>query len=122
MLRNSIELPVLQKVQEVALATGIHAYVVGGYVRDLLLKRLTKDVDILVIGSGPEFAEKVAAAFGKRARLSVFKNFGTANLKTGDFEIEFVGARKESYQRHSRKPIVEEGTLEDDLKRRDFTI
>lgn len=122
MLKDSIELPVLHKVQDVALATGIHAYVVGGYVRDLLLKRPTKDVDILVIGSGPEFAEKVAAAFGKRARLSVFKNFGTANLKTGDFEIEFVGARKESYQRHSRKPIVEEGTLEDDLKRRDFTI
>ena len=122
MLKDSNELPVLQKVQEVAIATGISAYVVGGYVRDLLLQRPTKDVDILVIGSGPEFAEKVAQAFGKKAKLSVFKNFGTANLKTGEFEIEFVGARKESYQRHSRKPIVEEGTLDDDLKRRDFTI
>ncbi|RYD76651.1 MAG: HD domain-containing protein [Sphingobacteriales bacterium] len=121
-MRNSNELPVLQKVQEVALATGISAYVVGGYVRDLLLNRPTKDVDILVIGNGPAFAGKVAEAFGRRAKLSVFKNFGTANLKTGDFEIEFVGARKESYQRNSRKPIVEEGTLEDDLKRRDFTI
>lgn len=98
------------------------AYLVGGYVRDFIIKRPTKDIDIVVVGSGPDFASRLASHLGKGARLSLFKNFGTANLKWKDLEIEFVGARKESYQRHTRKPIVEDGTLEDDLSRRDFTI
>lgn len=98
------------------------AYLVGGYVRDFVIKRPTKDIDIVVVGSGPDFASRLADHLGRSARLSLFKNFGTANLKWKDLEIEFVGARKESYQRHTRKPIVEDGTLDDDLSRRDFTI
>jgi poly(A) polymerase len=101
---------------------GLKAFVVGGYVRDILLKRSSKDIDILVVGNGVEFATSVAQRLGSTSKLSVFKNFGTANLKSGEFEIEFVGARKESYRSDSRKPLVEEGTLEDDLSRRDFTI
>jgi poly(A) polymerase len=98
------------------------AYVVGGYVRDFILKRPTKDIDVVVIGSGTDFAEEVAKEIGHKSKLSLFKNFGTANLKWHEHEVEFVGARKESYLRNSRKPIVESGTLEDDLGRRDFTI
>ena len=97
-------------------------YVIGGFVRDIFLNRLSKDIDVLVVGSGIELAEKVSKALGKKAYLSVFKTFGTAQVKFGDLELEFVGARKESYQSDSRKPIVEEGTLEDDQNRRDFTI
>jgi poly(A) polymerase len=97
-------------------------YVIGGYVRDLLLKRPSKDIDIVVVGSGIELAERVAKKTGKNTHLSIFKNFGTAQVKTPTYEIEFVGARKESYQRDSRKPVVEDGTLEDDQNRRDFTI
>lgn len=119
---DKLNLPILDWVREVSAETGVHAYLVGGFVRDVLLGRNTKDIDVLVIGSGPDFADKVAKKAGKNAKLSLFRNFGTANLKAGDAEIEFVGARKESYARHSRKPIVEEGTLEDDLSRRDFTI
>jgi putative nucleotidyltransferase with HDIG domain len=114
--------PVLKTVEKVSAQLSIPAYVVGGYVRDLLLKRKTKDVDVVVLGSGTDFAEQVAKTLGKGAKLSVFKNFGTANIKYGKEEVEFVGARKESYLRNSRKPIVEAGTLEDDLSRRDFTI
>jgi putative nucleotidyltransferase with HDIG domain len=117
-----LDLPVLQWVKQVAAETGVHAYAVGGFVRDLLIGRPTKDIDVVVIGSGPDFAAAVAKKAGKSAKLSLFRNFGTANLKAGDAEIEFVGARKESYARHSRKPVVEEGSLEDDLSRRDFTI
>ena len=97
-------------------------YVIGGFVRDIFLKRSSKDIDVLVVGSGIELAEKVSEALGKKSYLSVFKNFGTAQVKFGDLELEFVGARKESYQCDSRKPTVEEGTLEDDQNRRDFTI
>lgn len=97
-------------------------YVIGGYVRDIFLKRASKDIDIVVVGSGIELAEKVTAKLGKKANLTVFKNFGTAQIKYKDIEIEFVGARKESYRSESRKPIVEDGTLEDDQNRRDFTI
>jgi len=114
------------KVFEVLSATadtlGVNAYVIGGYVRDIFLRRRSKDIDVVCVGSGIELAEAVKKALGRRAKLSVFKNFGTAHIDFEDMEIEFVGARKESYDRHSRKPIVENGTLEDDLSRRDFTI
>ncbi len=97
-------------------------YVIGGYVRDSILGRQSKDIDIVVVGSGIELARKVAKETGPGTTLSLFKSFGTAMLKFEDSEIEFVGARKESYRRESRKPIVENGTLEDDQSRRDFTI
>lgn len=102
----------------------IEAYVIGGWVRDSILNREhpDKDIDIVVVGSGIEIARKAAQKFGKGIKVTVFKNFGTAMFRTGDYEIEFVGARKESYSRDSRKPVVENGTLEDDQKRRDFTI
>lgn len=101
---------------------GLETYVIGGYVRDLILRRPSKDIDVVTVGSGIELARAVARRLGRRAHLSVFKNFGTAQVKLGDSEIEFVGARRESYRRDSRKPIVEDGTLEDDQNRRDFTI
>ena len=101
---------------------GLETYVIGGYVRDLILRRPSKDIDVVTVGSGIELARAVARRLGRRAHLSVFKNFGTAQVKVGDSEIEFVGARRESYRRDSRKPIVEDGTLEDDQNRRDFTI
>lgn len=97
-------------------------YVVGGYVRDIFLDRVSKDIDFVTIGSGIEIAETVAHSLGKKSTLAVFRNFGTAQVKYKGLELEFVGARRESYQRDSRKPIVEDGTLEDDQKRRDFTI
>ena len=101
---------------------GLETYVIGGYVRDLILRRPSKDIDVVTVGSGIELAKTVARRLGRGAHLSVFKNFGTAQVKVGDCEIEFVGARRESYRRDSRKPIVEDGTLEDDQNRRDFTI
>ncbi len=110
---------ILAKAVETA---GVEAYVVGGYVRDLLLKRTSKDIDVVCVGSGIELAEKVAELYGKKAQVTVFKNFGTAMVVLGDWEVEFVGARKESYRSESRKPIVENGSLEDDQNRRDFTI
>ncbi|NDP19455.1 MAG: HD domain-containing protein [Paludibacter sp.] len=97
-------------------------YVIGGFVRDIFLKRPSKDIDVVVVGSGIELAEKVTQKLGRKAKLTIFKNFGTAQVKLRDLEVEFVGARKESYQRDSRNPIVENGTLEDDQNRRDFTI
>jgi poly(A) polymerase len=109
-------------ISEVTDTLGFESHVIGGYVRDIFLKRPSKDIDIVTIGSGIDLAEAVAARFGKNASLSVFKNFGTAQVKYKDWEIEFVGARRESYQRDSRKPIVEDGTLEDDRNRRDFTV
>ena len=97
-------------------------YAVGGCVRDLFLDRPSKDIDFVTVGSGIELAQIVAERLGKGTHLSVFRNFGTAQVKRRDIELEFVGARKESYDRNSRKPVVEDGTLEEDLSRRDFTI
>ncbi len=112
---------VFKAVRNVIDTEGIEAYVIGGFVRDLLLGQPSKDIDIVVRGSGIGVAEKVAAKLGN-IKVSVFKNFGTAMFRFRDEEVEFVGARKESYQRNSRKPIVEDGTIEDDQNRRDFTI
>lgn len=113
---------ILQITAETAAELHIEAYAVGGFVRDLLLKRSTKDIDIVCVGSGIEFARAVSKKFTPRPKVAFFKNFGTAMFKVDELEVEFVGARKESYQRDSRKPIVEDGTLTDDQNRRDFTI
>ncbi len=110
------------QISDTADELGLECYVVGGYVRDLFLQRPSKDIDVVVVGSGIRMAEALKEKLGKGAHLSVFRNFGTAQVKYRQTEVEFVGARKESYQRDSRKPIVEDGTLEDDQNRRDFTI
>ncbi|NBG67006.1 CCA tRNA nucleotidyltransferase [Acidiluteibacter ferrifornacis] len=123
-MKNPIKLshPIFEIVQRAASELEIDAYVIGGYVRDLILDRPSKDIDIVAIGNGIDLATKVAELIGPKTKVSVFKNFGTAMLNFNGYEIEFVGARKESYNRNSRKPIVEDGTLEDDQNRRDFTI
>jgi len=113
--------PIFNVVSEIIETTDQEAYVIGGYVRDLFLKRQSKDIDIVVIGSGIELATKVNKKIGN-SQINVFKNFGTAMIRMNDWEIEFVGARKESYRSDSRKPIVEDGSLSDDQNRRDFTI
>lgn len=109
-------------ISQVADDMQLECYAIGGYVRDIFLHRPSKDIDIVTVGKGIELAQAVARTLGKKAHLSVFKNFGTAQIKYKDTEIEFVGARRESYRRDSRKPVVEDGTLEDDQNRRDFTI
>ena len=114
--------PIFKTIADCANQLGVDAYVIGGFVRDIYLGRESKDIDIVTIGKGIELAELVHKQSGEDAHLSVFKNFGTAQVKINDLEIEFVGARKESYNRDSRKPIVEDGTLENDQDRRDFTI
>jgi len=114
--------PVFKIVSRIAANDNLEVYVIGGFVRDLLLKRASKDIDIVCVGSGIDLAKKVAKAIGSNCVVSEFKNFGTAMLRYEDTEIEFVGARRESYRSNSRKPIVENGTLEDDQLRRDFTI
>ncbi len=114
--------PIFNVVSKVADELQADAFVIGGYVRDLIMGRPSGDIDISVVGSGIELAQAVAQKTSPPAKVSVFKNFGTAMLEFEGDQIEFVGARKESYQRHSRKPIVEDGTLEDDQKRRDFTV
>jgi tRNA nucleotidyltransferase/poly(A) polymerase len=115
--------PIFQLVADSAQQLNVRAFVVGGFVRDLILNRPSKDIDIVCVGSGIELAELVAKNSGREdTYLSVFKNFGTAMIRIDDWEVEFVGARKESYRSDSRKPIVEDGTLEDDQNRRDFTI
>ncbi len=114
--------PILEIVAQASAKLGVDSYIIGGFVRDLILKRNSKDIDIVSVGSGIDLAELVAAQLGPDVHVSVFKNFGTAQIRQGDLEIEFVGARKESYQLDSRKPAVEDGTLQDDQNRRDFTI
>ena len=113
---------IFKRISETADELGLECYVVGGYVRDIFLQRPSKDIDVVVVGSGIAMAEALAKRLGRGAHLSVFKNFGTAQLKYHGTEVEFVGARKESYTHDSRKPIVEDGSLEDDQNRRDFTI
>jgi putative nucleotidyltransferase with HDIG domain len=114
--------PIFARVAQVAAKEGLETYVVGGYVRDLILGRPSKDIDFTCVGSGIHLAQEVAKTFEFHVPLSIFKNFGTAMLKLDDWELEFVGARKESYRQDSRKPLVEDGTLQEDLERRDFTI
>ncbi|MCZ8284556.1 MAG: HD domain-containing protein, partial [Bacteroidia bacterium] len=115
--------PIFKVIADCADRLNVEAYVIGGFVRDIFLERPSKDIDVVTVGKGIELAEMVHKAIGEdKAHLAVFKNFGTAQVKTGDLEIEFVGARKESYDRNSRKPIVENGSLEDDQNRRDFTM
>ena len=117
---------IFHQISEAADSLGLECYVVGGYVRDIFLERPSNDIDVVVVGSGIKVAEELKRLVGKKAHLSVFKNFGTAQVKFRqkgvEYEVEFVGARKESYSHNSRKPIVENGTLEDDQNRRDFTI
>mgnify|MGYP003674868477 CR=1 FL=1 len=123
LFKDAISHPVFKTISEAAASLGVDAYVIGGFVRDYFLKRGAKqDIDIVAVGSGIELAQKVAELLPQSTKVSVFKTYGTAMVKTDDFELEFVGARKESYTRDSRNPIVEDGTLEDDQNRRDFTI
>jgi poly(A) polymerase len=119
---ESLADPVFSLAGKTAEQLNVQAYIVGGYVRDLILKRPSKDIDFVCVGSGIAFAEALAGNLGKNVQVNVFKSFGTAQIAFGELDLEFVGARKESYRSDSRKPIVEDGTLEDDQKRRDFTI
>jgi poly(A) polymerase len=121
-MKEQLKNKIFNEISTVADRLQMETYVIGGYVRDLHLNRPSKDIDIVTIGSGIELANEVAKSLNPKPKVSIFKNFGTAMLKYNDLEIEFVGARKESYQRDSRKPIVENGTLEDDQNRRDFSI
>ena len=134
-LAKILDQEIFHQISRVADAMGVECYVVGGYVRDIFLERPSSDIDVVVVGSGIAVAERLKQQLGRKAHLSVFRNFGTAQVKvknysltshhsplTSEIEVEFVGARKESYSHDSRKPIVENGTLEDDQNRRDFTI
>ena len=122
LIYNKIDIPLFHLIGEAADSLGVEAYVVGGYVRDLFLYRPSKDIDIVSVGRGIDLAKAVAERLGRGAKLSVFARFGTAQVKKGDIELEFVGARRESYTPDSRKPFVEDGTLQEDQERRDFTI
>lgn len=121
-LSSSLEHAIFKTISIVADQRSLETYVVGGYVRDIILKRPSKDIDLVCVGSGIDLAQAVAKALGPKVSVTIFKNFGTAQIVFDDLELEFVGARKESYRTESRKPIVEDGSLEDDQKRRDFTI
>lgn len=121
-MKQHLTHPVFKIVTQVCADENVEAFVIGGFVRDLFLNRPCKDIDIVVAGDGIAIAKKTAAQIGNDVHISVFKNFGTAMLTYEDYQVEFVGARKESYNEHSRKPDVSSGTLEDDQKRRDFTI
>ena len=125
-LAEILDRPIFHLISEAADRLGVECYVVGGYVRDIFLERPSNDIDVVVVGSGIAVAEELKRMVGKKAHLSVFRNFGTAQVKFHqqgvEYEVEFVGARKESYSHDSRKPVVEDGTLEDDQNRRDFTI
>jgi len=119
-MQQHLQNPIFKTLSTIADKNNTEAYVIGGFVRDLFLDRPSKDIDVVVVGSGIEYAEAIGRKLN--TKVAVFKNFGTANIKYQDLEVEFVGARKESYRSDSRKPIVEDGTLEDDQLRRDFTI
>lgn len=121
-LAQVLDKEIFHKISNAADKLGLECYVVGGYVRDIFLERPTNDIDVVVVGSGIQVASELKQMLGRKAHLSVYRNFGTAQVKWHDIEVEFVGARRESYNRDSRKPIVEDGTLEDDQNRRDFTI
>jgi len=121
-MKQHLQHPIFQVISELADKINQETYVIGGFVRDLILNRPSPDIDVVTIGSGIQLAEMVAKKLGSNIQVSVFKNFGTAMLKYQSLEVEFVGARKESYNEDSRKPIVEDGTLEEDQNRRDFTI
>ncbi|MBP3766898.1 MAG: HD domain-containing protein [Prevotella sp.] len=128
-LAEILDQDIFHQISQVADSLGVECYVVGGYVRDIFLERPSDDIDVVVVGSGISVAEELKRRLGRKAHLSVFRNFGTAQVKVpaksvggGFLEVEFVGARKESYSHDSRKPTVEDGTLEDDQNRRDFTI
>ena len=121
-LAQILDKDIFHQISAAADGLGLECYVVGGYVRDIFLERPSNDIDAVVVGSGIEVANALKQQLGKRAHISVFRNFGTAQVKYKDTEVEFVGARKESYSHDSRKPVVEDGTLEDDQNRRDFTI
>jgi tRNA nucleotidyltransferase/poly(A) polymerase len=114
--------PIFETISSAAEESKLETYVVGGFVRDLILHRPSKDIDFVCVGSGIHLAEAVARSLGPDVRVNVFKNFGTAQIFYQGLDLEFVGARKESYRTDSRKPIVEDGTLADDQKRRDFTM
>lgn len=114
--------PIFQLIGAEADDLGLECYVIGGFVRDLLLGRPCKDIDFMCVGNGLQLAERVAQKLGRSEQLTVFKNFGTAHFVWEDLDIEFVGARKESYRRDSRNPEVSQGDFKDDLNRRDFTI
>jgi putative nucleotidyltransferase with HDIG domain len=119
-MQQHLQNPIFKTLSAIADKNNTEAYVIGGFVRDLFLNRPSKDIDVVVVGSGIEYAEAVGKKLN--SKVAIFKNFGTANIKYQDLEVEFVGARKESYRSDSRKPIVEDGNLEDDQLRRDFTI
>lgn len=121
-IKEHLSNPIFHAVGDVADEMGRECYVVGGYVRDIILQRPSKDIDFVTLGSGIEVAEKVAKSLGKHTTLAVFRTYGTAQVKARGLELEFVGARRESYTRDSRNPIVEDGSLEDDQRRRDFTV
>ena len=121
-LAQILDKDIFHQISAAADGLGLECYVVGGYVRDIFLERPSNDIDVVVVGSGIEVANALKQQLGKRAHISVFRNFGTAQVKYKDTEVEFVGARKESYSHDSRKPVVEDGTLEDDQNRREFTI
>ena len=121
-LAQLLDKEIFHKISDAADSLGLECYVVGGYVRDLFLERPSNDIDVVVVGSGIKVADALRRSLGRKAHISVFRNFGTAQVKYKGTEVEFVGARRESYTRGSRKPIVEDGTLEDDQNRRDFTI
>ena len=121
-LAQVLDKEIFHQISTAADKLGLECYVVGGYVRDLFLERPSNDIDVVVVGNGIQVAGELKQMLGRKAHLSVFRNFGTAQVKYRDMEVEFVGARKESYSHDSRKPVVEDGTLEDDQNRRDFTI
>ena len=121
-LAKLLDKDIFHKISQAADSMQQECYLVGGYVRDLFLERPSNDIDVVVVGSGIQVADALKKLLGKRAYISIFRNFGTAQVKYKDVEVEFVGARKESYSHDSRKPVVEDGTLEDDQNRRDFTI